>query len=187
MTDITTEDAELAAVLTFWFEEVKPAQWFTADPELDATVKARFLALYQAVAAGQRPQWRDSADGCLVEILVLDQFSRNMFRGEVRAFATDERARACLAHALEQGFNEQLDEHRRAFLYMPYQHSESLEDQQRSVELFEEAGNPENLDYALRHKQIIERFGRFPQRNLLLERTSTPDEIAYLLEPNSTF
>ncbi|MEJ2518190.1 MAG: DUF924 domain-containing protein, partial [Methyloceanibacter sp.] len=131
--------------------------------------------------------WLRNPQGRLAAILVLDQFPRNIYRGSPRAFATDEEALALSRDAIAAGADKELPPEQRAFLYMPFQHTETLADQRRSLELFEALGNPENLDFAARHYEIIERFGRFPHRNAVLGRVSTPEELAFLEQPGSSF
>ena len=176
-------------VLTFWFgdrPEEKRAVWFQRDPEFDAEIVARFTAAYEAAAAGRLDDMAGAPCGCLALVIILDQFPRNMFRDDSRAFATDGQALALAREALDTGFDESLDALQRQFLYMPYQHSEDLDDQRRSIELFGALGE-ESQDYARRHLEVIERFDRFPHRNDVLGRESTVEETAFLEEPNSSF
>jgi uncharacterized protein (DUF924 family) len=185
---MTIDDEPAAAgVLAFWFEELRPEQWFAADPALDATIRARFLPLYEALAADRGRGWATTPLGCLTAVIVLDQFPRNIFRGTARAFATDEAALAIARDAIAQGFDAGLPRSRRAFLYMPFQHAENAEDQARSVALFATLGNAQAFDYAERHRDVIARFGRFPHRNAALGRASTVDEQAYLAGPGAGF
>jgi uncharacterized protein (DUF924 family) len=171
------------SILDFWFGQERKA-WFEKNPAFDADIRQRFLALYESAAAGGLQHWVNAPRSALALVILLDQFPRNMFRGEPRAFATDplalDAARAIVAHGWDQGFNA--DE--RTFAYLPFEHSESLEDQQTSMRLFE--GNP-NFEWARRHWEIIQRFGRFPHRNVILGRTSTPEEIEFLKSPGSGF
>jgi uncharacterized protein (DUF924 family) len=185
---MTIDDERAAAgVLAFWFEELRPEQWFAADPALDATIRARFLPLYEALASDRGRGWSTTPLGCLAAVIVLDQFPRNIFRGTARAFATDEAALAIARDAIASGFDAEVPPSRRAFLYMPFQHSENAEDQARSVALFATLGNAQALDYAERHREVIARFGRFPHRNAALGRASTVDEQAYLAAPGAGF
>jgi len=133
------------------------------------------------------PNWLESAEGFLAAILVLDQFPRNMFRGSAQAFATDAQALALSKRAIAEGLDMKLPPEKRCFVYIPFQHSEDLADQRRSLELFTALGNPENLDFAKRHEEIIARFGRFPHRNASLGRATTPEEEAFLKQPGSSF
>ncbi len=179
--------AEARTVLAFWFKETPKERWFKKDDAFDDAVRARFRALYERAAAGELDGWRKTAKGCLALIIVLDQFPRNMFRGDARAFATDAAARDVLRHALDREFDRNLSVQERQFLYMPLQHSEDSADQARSVALNAATGDAELLKWAEAHKRVIDRFGRFPHRNDILGRHTTPDEAAFLAEPNSSF
>jgi uncharacterized protein (DUF924 family) len=176
---------DATAVLRFWFDE-HAKDWFVKNPAFDAEIRARFLAVHQAAAAGGLARWADAARSCLALVIVLDQFPRNMFRGEARAFATDAAARAAARVILERGWNEAMTESERLFAYLPFEHSESLEDQDLACELMQ-GFDPEQLRYAERHREIIRRFGRFPHRNGILGRQSTPAEIEFLKLPGSGF
>jgi len=179
------QDAQ--AVLAFWFQECQPSQWFVRDPALDAVIARRFGALHGQAAEGALARWGESARGALAEILVLDQFSRNIYRDDPRAFAADSLARERLAAALDSKLDRALDRDGRMFLYMPLMHSETLADQEQSVRLFRDLGLADALDYAERHREIIVRFGRFPHRNAVLGRRSGPEETAFLQQPGSSF
>jgi uncharacterized protein (DUF924 family) len=173
-------------VLRFWFgdEDEPREEWFRKDEEFDREIQDRFGALYEEAASGALDGWRETSEGALALVIVLDQFPRNMFRGDPRSYATDEKARETARYAIDRAFDRDLPPVRRSFLYMPFMHSEELEDQRRSVELFE------GMDpgrYAIRHKEIVERFGRFPHRNAVLGRTTTPEEAEFLREPGSSF
>lgn len=174
-------------IVRFWFEELSPDDWYGAPPDVDEKVTARFGATYEALKDGVPPGWLDEPRGVLAAILVLDQFPRSIFRGSPQAFATDAQALALSKRAIEQGMDMKLPEAQRAFLYMPFQHSEALADQERSIELFTALGNPDNLDFAKRHEAIIVRFGRFPHRNAVLGRPSTREEEDFLKQPGSSF
>jgi uncharacterized protein (DUF924 family) len=176
---------DATAVLRFWFDE-HAKDWFVKNPAFDAEIRARFLAVHQAAAAGGLARWADAARSCLALVIVLDQFPRNMFRGEARAFATDAAARAAARVILERGWNGAMTEPERLFAYLPFEHSESLEDQDLACELMQ-GFDPEQLRYAERHREIIRRFGRFPHRNGILGRQSTPAEIEFLKLPGSGF
>jgi len=166
-------------VLHFWFAELRPAAWFRKDENVDASIRERFGDLHDEVAR-LRPEQLATARDCLAAVIVLDQFSRNMFRGSPRAFATDPLALSISQHAIAAGLDQQLDRQQRWFLYMPFQHSEDRAVQVRSIELFTQLNDPENLGYAKRHKEVVDRFGRFPHRNEVLGRASTPEEIEYV-------
>ena len=181
-------------VLQFWFGEPRgPRQkrWFEKDPAFDAEVRSRFLPLYEALARSAQGTWLDGATHCLARIVVLDQFPRNMFRGTPQAFATDPLALQAARHALDRGYDHGLLPVERLFLYLPFEHSESLEDQERACELCRPlAAFPETDDayrYAVAHRDIIARFGRFPHRNAVLGRASTPEEAEFLEQPGSGF
>jgi uncharacterized protein (DUF924 family) len=184
-------------VLDFWFGregesgygEFREA-WFRKDLQFDRLIRDRFEALYEEAAAGALDDWKDDARSCLALVIVLDQFPRNMYRGDPRAYATDHKAQEIAEYAVDRALDRELPPFQRSFLYMPFMHSEDLEHQRRSVELFHalqgtrEAGSP---DYAVRHMEIIERFGRFPHRNEILGRHTTPEEAEFLTQPGSSF
>ena len=184
-------------VLAFWFGregeegygEFREA-WFTQDPNFDREVRDRFEDAYEEAVAGELEAWKEEARSCLALILTLDQFPRNMFRGDARMYVADGLALAAAVHAIEQAYDRELPPLQRAFVYMPFMHSEDLEDQRRSVELFRGLGGMGETDpaeYAVRHLRIVERFGRFPHRNEILGRRTTPEEAAFLEEPGSSF
>jgi uncharacterized protein (DUF924 family) len=174
-------------VIRFWFDELDPKDWFRKDEALDATIKERFGAAYEEVKAGVSAAWLDEPDGVVAAILLLDQFPRNMFRGEARAFATDATALALAKQAIAAGLDAKLPPVKRWIVYLPFQHAETSADQARSVELFTALGKPLALDFALRHQEVVDRFGRFPHRNEVLGRLSTAEEAAFLKEPGSSF
>ena len=176
-------------ILSFWFgpePHRKREVWFQRDGAFDAEIARRFGAVYDAAVAGELDGMAGSPGGCLALILVLDQFPRNLFRDDPRAFAGDEKARALSRRAVANGFDGALSDLQRQFLYMPFQHSEDLDDQRRSVALFAPM-DAESRRYAQRHLEIIERFGRFPHRNAALGRETTAAEAAFLQEPDSSF
>lgn len=175
------------AILDFWFNESTPKQWFARSDDFDHRIATRFSAIYAAAASGELQAWRSTADGRLAEIIVLDQFSRNLFRNAPRAFACDGMALVLAQSAVECGADQDLPVTRRAFLYMPYMHSESALIHTHAVRLFSQPGLEGNLDFELRHKAIIDRFGRYPHRNAALGRPSTPEEIEFLQTPGSSF
>lgn len=167
-------------IVDFWFSKSVRPLWFESTPEFDAQLRERFLPTFEAAAAGELDTWQETPAGALALIIALDQLPLNMFRGEPRSFATEARARDIAAAAIERGFDEPLEDQQKVFLYLPYMHSESLTDQDRSVALFESAGLSDGLKWARHHREIVRRFGRFPHRNAVLGRESSPDEIAYL-------
>lgn len=167
------------SVLTFW-REAGPKKWFTKDSALDEAIRARFLETYQAAAAEKLSAWERTAEGALALAIMLDQFPRNMFRGDARTYAADALARAVAERALARGFDRQVSSPEWQFFYLPFEHSESLPDQERCCALFAAAGDADLLRWAELHADIIRRFGRFPHRNAVLGRATTPDEQAFL-------
>ncbi len=178
-------DPKAAEVLRFWFDE-HPKDWFVKSPAFDAEIRAGFLTLHEDAAAGLLAHWADAPHSCLALVIVLDQFPRNMFRGEARAFATDAQARAAARVILERGWNKAMTQPEQLFAYLPFEHSESLADQVLCCELMKDF-DAEQLRYAIRHREIIERFGRFPHRNAILGRENTAAEREFLRQPGSTF
>ena len=168
-----------AEVIAFW-REAGPERWFEKNEVFDEAVRARFLALHERAAAGELKDWENSAEGRLALLLLFDQFPRNMFRGTARAFATDELARAIAAGALLKGFDAQVPSDLRTFLYLPFEHSEDMADQERGLALYTATGDQDDLKWAQIHADIIRRFGRFPHRNAALGRSTTPEEQAFL-------
>ena len=171
----------------FWFQELKPEQWFAKDPELDHSIAARFETVHDAAGKGELFPWRETAEGRLAEIIVLDQFSRNIYRDMPLAFAFDSISLVLAQEAIRFGAHLELSAQRRTFLYMPFMHSESPLIHHRAVELFSEPGLEKNLVFELRHKAIIDRFGRYPHRNAILGRLSSAEELAFLNTPGSSF
>jgi uncharacterized protein (DUF924 family) len=189
-------DPRAGEVLIFWFGEgsgygTRRKAWFEKDPAFDAAIRSRFLALYEDAAAGRLATWKERPADCLALVIVLDQFPRNMFRATARAFAADALALGAARHAVDAGYDTGLLAVERLFLYLPFEHSESLDDQWRALALMARlAPWPETADaypYAVRHWEIVRRFGRFPHRNAILERASTPQEIEFLKTPGSGF
>jgi uncharacterized protein (DUF924 family) len=168
-----------ADIVTFW-REAGPDQWFTLDDAFDRVVRARFLAVYEAAAAGRLADWQESREGALALVLLFDQFPRNMFRGEARAFATDAMARAVADRALARGYDQTTDAVMRPFFYLPFMHSEALADQDRCVRLYQVLNDAEQLRYALEHRDVVKMFGRFPHRNDALGRATTAAEREFL-------
>ena len=174
-------------VLRFWFEETRPKQWFTKDEAFDAEVRRRFLALHEALAAQPSGTLLADARAALAAIIVFDQMSRNMFRGSPRAFATDAKALAIADAAIAKGFDIARNKDERMFCYLPFEHAEDSTAQARCVSLMSALGDPELTKWGEAHKAIIDRFGRFPHRNAVLGRPSTPEEIEFLKQPGSSF
>ncbi|MCK5166337.1 MAG: DUF924 domain-containing protein [Rhodospirillaceae bacterium] len=178
-------DAE--SVLAFWFDETETKQWFIKDADFDATIEKRFGGLHAEAARGELDSWCDSAKGSLALVILLDQFSRNIFRGDPRTFSTDAKALDISKMAIANGYDGEVEENARGFFYLPFEHSENIADQERAIELFSKMGNKNLLEWAEKHKVIIERFGRFPHRNEVLGRESTPEELQFLTEDGSSF
>lgn len=174
-------------VLAFWFEEIKPKQWWISDPAFDGQVGQRFGALLDQAARGELFGWRGDAKGRLAEIVVLDQFSRNIHRHTPRAFAQDAMALVLAQEAVAGGALEALSPVERSFLLLPYMHSESRAIHVQAEALYRAWAPQDNLDFELRHKAIVDRFGRYPHRNAILGRESTAEEVAFLKEPGSSF
>jgi uncharacterized protein (DUF924 family) len=167
-----------AAIIAFW-REAGPDRWFKKDFAFDDQIKQRFLATYEAAAAGRLTGWESNAEGALALLILLDQFPRNMFRGEARAFATDPLARAVTSRAVLNGYDGAFPD-MRGFFYLPFTHSENLADQERGLALYKAVGDEDGLKWAKIHADIIRKFGRFPHRNAVLGRVTTPDERKFL-------
>jgi len=188
-----------ADILAFWFGRPgEPGygqprgEWFRKDAAFDAEIRCRFQAAVEAALAGELNAWADDRQSALALLILLDQFPRNLFRGEAKAFSGDPQARQLAATALAKGWDKDLSAVEKLFVYLPFEHSEALADQERSLALFSAlaAGHPGCegfLDYAQRHHEVIARFGRFPHRNAALGRPSTPEETSYLAQPGSGF
>jgi uncharacterized protein (DUF924 family) len=167
------------AVLAFW-REAGPKKWYAKDAAFDDDIRARFFATYEAAAAGRLSAWEENPDGALALIITLDQFPRNMFRGDARTYAADPLARAVADGAIARGFDKKFALPERTFFYLPFEHSENLADQERGVDLNRATGDADALKWADLHADIIRRFGRFPHRNAMLGRETTPEEQAFL-------
>jgi uncharacterized protein (DUF924 family) len=176
-------------VLDFWFSEQTRPRWWDKDEGFDAEVTRRFEAVHKDAAAGKLAEWERTPEGALALIVSLDQFPRNMYRGTPRAFATDDKARAAATAAIDRGHDLAFDDaDHRMFFYLPLEHSERIEDQDRCVTLVRErCGDGDYPKYAEAHRDVIRRFGRFPHRNAILGRRNTPEEEAYLSEPGAGF
>jgi len=174
-------------ILDFWFKEIEPKQWWQKSDQLDRQITTRFGTLLAAAQHCELFGWRESPQGRLAEIIVLDQFSRNIHRGKPAAFASDPLSLALAQTAIACEADVALETTQRLFLYLPYMHSESALIHVQALALFTRLGLQENLDFELRHKEIIERFGRYPHRNAILGRLSTPNEINFLKKPGSSF
>jgi uncharacterized protein (DUF924 family) len=176
--DMSGKITSPADVLAFW-RDAGPDKWFTRDDAFDAEIREKFLATYEAAAAGKLSAWEDTAEDMLALVIVLDQFPRNLFRGDARTFAADPLARAAANRALKRGYDQDLPAEDRGFFFLPFMHSEELADQLRCVELYR-AAEDANLKHAEEHRDIIRRFGRFPHRNDMLGRATTAEEQAFL-------
>jgi uncharacterized protein (DUF924 family) len=186
MTD--AEDEEwIGEVLSFWFDDVGPEAWFRKDSGVDERIRARFLILYEVLSEWPATDALASSERALATVIVLDQFPRNLFRGSAQAFATDALAREVATGAVAKGFDAGFDKDRRLFFYLPFEHSEDKGDQLRAVELISSLGDTDLAYWAVRHKAVVDRFGRFPHRNAVLGRASTPEEEAFLQESGSSF
>ena len=174
-------------VLSFWFEEIDQKSWWSKDPAFDQLVAERFGGLIEPAKKGELYHWRSSPKGRLAEIIVLDQFSRNIYRDSPMAFEADAMALALAQEAVTQHIEEELSQQQIQFLYMPFMHSESKAIHEVAVKLFNREAVKDNLAFELRHKAIIDRFGRYPHRNKILGRKSTPEEIEFLKQPGSSF
>jgi uncharacterized protein (DUF924 family) len=174
-------DGGAADVLAFW-RAAGPDKWYKKDAAFDAEIVRRFLPLWQAAAAGELAAWETTPEGALALVIVLDQFPRNMFRGNGRTYETDALARAAADRAIARGFDQQMPRGERQFFYLPFMHSENLGDQERCVDLAHAYGDDEFTKYAEQHADIVRRFGRFPHRNAILGRATSPDEQAFLDE-----
>ncbi len=174
-------------VIDFWFDEIKPEQWWQKDAEIDQVIRRRFGTLHSAAVHCELVGWRDHALGRLAEIIVLDQFSRNIYRDEKESFSYDNQALALAQEATVHHIGQALSMTQKTFIYMPYMHSESSLIHQLAIQLFSEPGLESNLEFELQHKAIIDRFGRYPHRNKILGRVSTEEELVFLQEPGSSF
>lgn len=175
------------SIIKFWFEELTPQNWFENNPELDALIKSRFSSVLEQATRCELFNWRDHAHGRLAEIIVLDQFSRNVYRNTPQAFAQDPLALALAQEAIRLEVDNELTSEQRSFLYMPFMHSESRLIHVEAEKLFQLPGLENNYDFELKHKAIIDQFGRYPHRNAILGRESTPEEVEFLKIPNSSF
>jgi len=174
-------------VLEFWFEETAPEFWFKKDAEFDATIDQRFAKTVSLALAGRLDSWANDAAGCLALILVLDQFTRNIFRDTARAFSGDDMALALSLRCVDRAYIDHPTQSWRQFMLMPMMHSEDLAIQEKSLPLFKTYAGPLTYDYAVRHRNIIAEFGRFPYRNAILGRPSSDKELAFLTTPGSSF
>ena len=178
---------EKEEILNFWFKECKPEQWFKKNEDFDKTIENRFSSAIENAIAGKLDSWEESETGCLALIILLDQFTRNVFRDTPRAFAGDERALALSKLCFNKDYLTNLDIHRRQFMLMPMMHSENLAVQDVALPLFKKYASEKDYEYAEKHRDIIARFGRFPHRNVILGRKSSNEELEFLKQPGSSF
>jgi uncharacterized protein (DUF924 family) len=174
-------------ILKFWFDEIDHAKWWAKDDAFDQMIRARFSEVHAQATRCELFAWRAEAKGRLAEVIVLDQFSRNMYRGSPLAFASDALALALAQEAVAAGADQALSPTERSFFYLPFMHSESLAIHAVALELYRKNGIKSNLDFEIKHKIIIERFGRYPHRNAILGRQSTEEEVEFLTQPGSGF
>ena len=174
-------------VIQFWFEDIEPRQQFTKDLEFDESIRTKFSETYQLATQGLLYAWREHPLDALAEILVLDQFSRNMFRNTPKAFEADTVALVLAQEAIRKKFDKELNNSKKAFFYMPFMHSESKEIHDIALFLFDQPGLEDSFNFEIKHKTIIDRFGRYPHRNEILGRESTADELEFLSQPGSSF
>lgn len=174
-------------ILNFWFKEIQSVNWYKKDTNFDLLLKERFEGILIKASAGELSSWRTSARGRLAEVIVLDQFSRNIYRDTVKSFSQDSMSLTLSQETVRLGLDRNLSDLERSFLYMPFMHSESKSIHEDAVKLFSRLENKNNLDFEMQHKKIIDRFGRYPHRNEILERVSTNEEKDFLKEKNSSF
>ena len=168
------------SIIEFWYSDKVKEKWFNSSLEFDKELKTKYEDVWLAALRGEFSTWRGTANGCLALAIVLDQFPLNMFRNEVKSFSSEAIAIKVAKEAVEKGFDKEIEKDKVSFLYMPLMHSEIIDDQNLAVKLFEQANLLDNLRFAKHHHDIVNRFGRFPHRNIILDRESTPDEIEYL-------
>ena len=174
-------------ILRFWFHELKPADWWIKNDELDHLIEERFIQIHAVAASGELESWRTTAHGCLAEIIILDQFSRNIYRSSAKAYQYDSMSLVLSQNAISKGFDRQLSLAERSFIYMPFMHSESKRIHEKAVLLFAQPGLEDSLAFEYKHKEIIDRFNRYPHRNQHLRRQSTQEELIFLSQPGSSF
>ncbi|MCV2403364.1 DUF924 domain-containing protein [Marinomonas sp. C2222] len=174
-------------VLSFWFEEVEESKWWVKDTEFDGLIIKRFSKIHNQAIQGELYEWRSTPAGRLAEVIVLDQFSRNMYRGDAKSFAYDSLSLILSQEAIRVGADMAVPMRQRGFFYLPFMHSESKTIHEQAVFLYDKLGNSNNLEFERKHKAIIDRFGRYPHRNKILARVSTQEEIDFLSGPNSSF
>ncbi len=174
-------------VIDFWFAEIDQSKWWTKDEAFDALIRSRFSDLHSRAIKGELFAWRDTGLGALAEIIVLDQFSRNMYRDTPKSFAYDLASLTLAQSAISRGYDFELDREKRLFMYLPFMHSESLMIHDKAVALFTSLGSESSLDFEHQHKNILEKYGRYPHRNKILGRVSSQEEVEFLAQPGSGF
>jgi len=179
--------AEIEEILNFWFKECRPEQWFKKNEDFDQMIEKRFSGAIEDAVKGRLESWEETETGCLALIIVLDQFTRNVFRDTPRAFAGDKRALALSQTCCDKGYLSNADINRRQFMLMPMMHSENLSVQDAALPLFNKYASEKDYEYAEKHREIIARFGRFPHRNVILGRKPTNEELEFLKQPGSSF
>lgn len=185
MDESKQETINYKAIIKFWFSEPTNKQWFKSNPDFDSKILSKYQLTWTQASTNQLDHWQETAEGCLALVIVLDQLPLNMFRGTAQSFSTEAKAISVSRIAISNGFDKLLNNAHLSFLYMPFMHSEILEDQNYSVKLFEQAGLNNNIRFAKHHRDIIVKFGRFPHRNEILKRTSTAEELEYLSSPQA--
>lgn len=178
---------EVDNILRFWFETLQPKDWFVKSDQVDADIRTNFLDMYHDALNGRLDAWEENPDGVLALIILLDQFPRNMFRDTAKMYQSDQQAIVVARRAIDAGLDKDVPDARRIFLYLPFEHSEQIEDQDYCYDLVETLSDKSYLPYAESHRRVIRRFGRFPHRNDILGRVSTPEELAFLKEEGSSF
>lgn len=176
---VSAENIKPSDIVAFW-REAGPEAWFKKDENFDAEIRRRFLGIHETAAEGLLRSWEESAEGALALLILLDQFPRNMFRGQARMFASDPLARAIAAGSIVRGFDAQVNKEMRGFFYLPFEHSENMDDQMRAITFYKAIGDADGLKWAEVHADIIRRFNRFPHRNKVLGRSTTPEEQTFL-------
>jgi len=182
---VTLELITAESIIEYWYSDRVKPKWFNSSIEFDKEIKLNYEKCWLETLRGENKAWQESAEGCLALTIILDQFPLNMFRGEVKSFSSEAIAIKVAKKAIEQGFDKKIDKDKVAFLYMPLMHSENIDDQNLSVQLFEEAGLHDNLRFAKHHRDIVKKYGRFPHRNEILNRKSSQQEIDYLNSDNA--
>ena len=181
MSDVSNEEAITSkSIIDFWYSDKIKSKWFNSTEKLDKEIKENYEHVWKNAIRGEYKDWENYAEGCLALAIIFDQLPLNMFRGEVESFSTEGMAVRVTKHAVEKGYDKEIDKEQVAFLYMPLMHSENMDDQNLAVSLFEKAGLIDNWKFAKHHRGIVEKFGRFPHRNEILQRQSSSDEVDYL-------